>query len=84
MCLAIPMQLVELAAPAADGAQLGMVEFGGLRRQVRLDLLDQAQIGDQLLVHAGFAIQIIDPEEAERLVGLLEELIAAEPADDRP
>ncbi len=84
MCLAVPMRLVELTPTGAAGARIGVVEVGGLQRKVRLDLLDDVRVGDQLLVHAGFAIQVIDAAEAEHLVSMLEELIAGEPGDDGP
>ncbi len=84
MCLAVPMRLVELTPAGAAGVRVGVVEVGGLQRKVRLDLLDDVRVGDQLLVHAGFAIQVIDPAEAERLVSMLEELIAGEPGDGGP
>jgi hydrogenase expression/formation protein HypC len=82
MCLAVPMELVDLRPPAGDGVRLGTVEFGGLRRQVRLDLLDEPKLGDHLLIHAGFAIQVIDVAEAERMLALLEELVGAESAGE--
>lgn len=58
MCLAIPMKLVEVAG--ADG----VAEVGGVRRAVRLDLVPGAALADHVLVHAGYAIQVVDEEEA--------------------
>ena len=51
MCLAIPMQIVEIKD------KKGIVEIGGVKREVGLQLLKQVKIGDYVIVHAGFAIQ---------------------------
>ncbi|MBI4179490.1 HypC/HybG/HupF family hydrogenase formation chaperone [bacterium] len=65
MCLAIPGKII-----GKDG-QTGQIDFGGLIRTARLDLLPEAAVGDVILVHAGFGIQTVDlsvePEIAERL-----------------
>jgi len=67
MCLAIPMQLME------RGELDGVVELDGIRRQVSLMLLPDADIGDHLLIHAGYAIGSVDAEEAARTLELLRE-----------
>ena len=72
MCLAVPMTLV---AVAEDGA--GTVELDGVRRSVRLDLLDGARVGDVVIVHAGYAIERLDPEEARARRELFARLAAA-------
>lgn len=65
MCLAVPAKIID-----HDGLT-GRVDFGGLTRTARLDLVPDAAVGDVVLVHAGFAIQKVDlaqePELAERL-----------------
>ena len=68
MCLAIPMQIV-----AIDG-NLAITEVDGVRRQARLDLLPEAELGDYVLVHAGLAIARVDPEEAQETLALLRQL----------
>ncbi len=65
MCLAIPMQLV-----ARDGLN-GTVEVDGVRRQVSLLLQDDAQPGEFLLVHAGYAIAKVDEAEARETIELI-------------
>jgi hydrogenase expression/formation protein HypC len=65
MCLAIPMQLVE-----RNGFE-GTVELDGVRRQVSLMLLPEVDLGDHLLIHAGFAIGSVDPEQAAETLALL-------------
>lgn len=67
MCIGIPMQLVAVEGP------LGWVEEGGVRQRVSLALLDEVSLGDYLLVHAGFAISRLDPEEAQETRALLEQ-----------
>lgn len=69
MCLAIPMQVVEIEEDR------GMVEQGGVRRPVDLRLLEEVNIGDYVIVHAGFAISRLDTEEAEETLRLFAELI---------
>ena len=68
MCLAIPMQIVEIKD------KKGIVEIGGVQREVGLQLLKQVKIGDYVIVHAGFAIQILDEKEAKETIALFEEM----------
>jgi hydrogenase expression/formation protein HypC len=67
MCVGIPMKLV-----AVEG-QLGVVEEAGVRREVGLALLDEPEVGHYVLIHAGYAIELIDPEEAQETLALLRE-----------
>ena len=76
MCLALPMTLVEKRE--SDGA----VERDGVRQQVSLLLLPEARTGDQVLVHAGYAIALLDEEAAAETERLLAEMAAA--AEDDP
>ena len=71
MCLAIPMKLV-----AREGRD-GTAEISGVTRKVLLDLLPDAVIGDYLIVHAGYAIQRLDEEEANVILETLSEYFAA-------
>ncbi len=66
MCVAVPGLIVE-----ACGDGFALVDFMGARRRVALDLVEDARPGDYLLVHAGFAIQKLDREEAHATVELL-------------
>jgi hydrogenase expression/formation protein HypC len=54
------------------------VQFGGVERQVSLDFVPDAQVGDYVLVHVGFAISIVDGDEARRTLELLTEMGALE------
>jgi hydrogenase expression/formation protein HypC len=69
MCLAIPAEVVELREN-----ELALIDIGGARKQVSLMLVDDVAVGDYVLVHAGFAIDKIDEEEAAKTMELLEEL----------
>ncbi len=71
MCLGSPVKVVE-----TDG-QSAVVEVGGARREISLLLLDGVAPGDWVILHAGFAIQKLDEEEAEKTLALLRELPGA-------
>ncbi len=71
MCLAIPGRLEEIQD------RNGIVDFGGVRRTVDLSLLEKCKVGDYVIVHAGFAIQILDEKDALETLDLLRQLEAA-------
>ena len=71
MCLAVPAKVVEI------NDQLASVEVQGVRRAASMMLLPEARVGDYVLVHAGFAMQIVDHEEAERSEALRAEMRGA-------
>ena len=75
MCLAVPGKLVEVtdAEDPAIGAS-GVVDFQGSRVTVNLAFTPEAKLGDWLLVHAGFAINILDEQEAQETLALFQEL----------
>ncbi len=68
MCLAVPGKIVKL-----DGAE-ARVDFSGIMREVRMDMLPSAKIGDYVIVHAGFALQVLDEKEAKETLKLISEL----------
>lgn len=69
MCLAIPARVVELLPD--DQAT---VELGGIRKCISIALVPQARVDDYVVVHVGYAIGLLDREEAERTLALLAEL----------
>jgi len=69
MCLAVPAEVVEILE-----SDIALVEAGGARKRISLSLVDGAKVGDYVLVHAGFAIEIVDEEEARKTMELFEEL----------
>lgn len=72
MCLAVPGKILE--TKEENGSRLGRVQFGGITRQVQLDFVPEAVIGDYVIVHVGFALSTVNAEEAERTYQLLEEM----------
>ncbi|MBG6288718.1 MULTISPECIES: HypC/HybG/HupF family hydrogenase formation chaperone [Pseudomonas] len=69
MCLAIPARVVELR----DNDQ-ALVDLGGIRKEISLALVNGAQLGDYVIVHVGYALGLIDPEEAQRTLEMFNEL----------
>ena len=68
MCLAIPGSIVAIEGTNAT------IDMLGVQRRISISLTPQAQVGDYVLVHAGFAIEVIDAEEARRTIELVREL----------
>lgn len=75
MCLAIPARIEELR-----GGDEAIVDLGGVRKAISLALVENAQVGDYVIVHVGYALQKIDPEEAQRTLALIGELAPEEEA----
>jgi hydrogenase expression/formation protein HypC len=72
MCLGVPGKIIEINA----GGDLATVDFWGVRRQVRLDIIDEpAAVGDYVLNHVGFAIRRIPPESVAETLSLYEVLL---------
>lgn len=71
MCLAIPLELVEISGKEAVGAR------DGVRRNIRVDFIPQPKVGDFVMVHAGFAIERLSPEQAEKDLAAAREVEAA-------
>lgn len=72
MCLAVPGKII--TSEEHNGIRIGRVQFGGIVREVRLDFVPEAGVGDYVMVHVGFAISRVDSEEAERAYLLLQEM----------
>jgi hydrogenase expression/formation protein HypC len=73
VCLAIPGRIVAIAEGEGFDRR-GTVDFDGARQEVALAYLPEAQIGDYVLVHVGFAMTLLDTGEAERILRELREL----------
>lgn len=69
MCLAIPAQVVELRE--GDNA---VVDLAGVRKEISLALVDHVAVGDYVIVHVGYALNKLDPEEAAKTLKLFAEL----------
>lgn len=66
MCLAIPMKIKRIQG------EFACVETSGFERSVNIQMLNNAKVGDYVMVHAGFAIQKIDPEKARETLKLIQ------------
>jgi len=87
MCLAIPGQILTVDTLSDPWNRTGRVLFGTIEKTINLAYTPDAAVGDFVLVHVGFALQRIDPEEAEHIWELLremEELHDLEDADHPP
>ena len=71
MCLAVPLRLIEIHDKE------GIAEAGGMRRSVRLDFISNPQVGDYVMVHAGFAIERLREEQALANLKALQEVADA-------
>ena len=73
MCLALPARVVAL-----QDAANAVVELGGVRKRISIELTPQARVGDYVIVHVGHAIGMLNAAEAERTLALFAELAAAQ------
>ncbi len=69
MCLAVPMKISEITEGTA------ICEVDGVQREVSLMMLEDAVVGDYVLIHAGFAIEKIDPVEAQKTLDVFREVL---------
>jgi hydrogenase expression/formation protein HypC len=68
MCLGVPAKILETREGVA------VVELGGVRREISVMLIDEASVGEWVIIHAGFAIEKLSEEEAELTLALLREI----------
>lgn len=86
MCLAVPGRILSITAEG-DLNRSGRVDFGGVRREVSLALVPEAQVGDYVLVHVGLALSRVDEDEARKTLEYLrqiDELAEIDPAPSVP
>lgn len=74
MCLSIPGKLIEITAELDETFRIGKVSFDGIRKEVSLTLVPEANVGDYVLVHVGAAISVVDEEEAAKTFELLKQM----------
>lgn len=88
MCLGIPGEVLEIDEPtesdAADLLAQGTVSFGGVRKRVCLAYVPEAKVGDYVIVHAGFALSVVDPDEAHQVFETLEQIDELGRVDEVP
>jgi len=74
MCLAIPGRVIEIMDDGDISFLRAKVDFGGIRKEINLAYTPEAEVGNYVLVHVGFAISVVDEVEAQRVFKYLEEL----------
>jgi hydrogenase expression/formation protein HypC len=72
MCLAIPARIVELLPD-----DMARIDLDGVRKDISLSLVEGVQVGDYVIVHVGYALQLLDPDEAALTLALFAELNGA-------
>ncbi|MEW6234958.1 MAG: HypC/HybG/HupF family hydrogenase formation chaperone [Candidatus Omnitrophota bacterium] len=73
MCLGIPGKIVSVT-DGEDIYRMGTIDFSGVRKEISLAYVPEAQVGDYVVVHAGFAISVVDEEEANQVFEYLKEM----------
>ncbi len=73
MCLAVPGRIEEIYQK--DGLKMSRVDFGGVIREVCLDYVPEAKVGDYCIIHVGFAISLLSEKEARETLAMLNEVM---------
>ncbi len=79
MCIAAPAQIIEIN----DDDNIAVVDFGGVRQQVKLDLVDDVEVGRYVLVHSGYAIEVMSDQAAKESLEAWDELLKALDEEDQ-
>lgn len=74
MCLAVPGKITSISGEDDPMLRKAKVDFGGILKEVSLACVPEAQLGDYVMVHVGFAISVVDLKEAERIFEHLKEM----------
>jgi hydrogenase expression/formation protein HypC len=72
MCLGVPGKIIEIYEQ--DGLRMAKVDFGGIFREACLDYVPEANVGDYCVIHVGFAISLLNEEEALETLDLLKQI----------
>jgi hydrogenase expression/formation protein HypC len=72
MCLGVPGKITEIYQKS--GLTMGVIDFGGVRREACLAYVPEAKVGDYTVIHVGFALHLISEEEAQETLALLREI----------
>ncbi|HEY47821.1 MAG: hydrogenase assembly protein HypC [Anaerolineae bacterium SM23_ 63] len=73
MCLGVPGKILEIYK--IESLKMGKVDFGGVVREACLEYVPEAEIGDYVVVHVGFAISLVSEDEAQATLEMLREII---------
>jgi hydrogenase expression/formation protein HypC len=79
MCLGVPARIEEIYQK--DGLHMARVDFGGASREVCLDYVPEAQVGEYCIIHVGFAISLLSESDAKETLALLDEIAAMEESE---
>ncbi|MCE5208875.1 MAG: HypC/HybG/HupF family hydrogenase formation chaperone [Chloroflexi bacterium] len=82
MCLGIPGKIIEILDN--PGLKMCKMDFGGVIREVCIETIPEAKVGDYAIVHAGFALNLLSEEEANETLSLLREIAMLEDSDTEP
>ncbi len=82
MCLAVPGKIVSIFEEDPPEVRRGKVDFAGVQKEVCLAFTPEASVGSYVLVHVGFALSVVDEEEAQRIFETLNEMEQLEAAED--
>jgi hydrogenase expression/formation protein HypC len=82
MCLAVPGKILDIKG--SDTTRMGAVSFGGVIKEACLAFVPEARVGDYVLVHAGFAISVIDEDEAAQTLEYLRQIGEAGALEEEP
>jgi len=72
MCLGVPGKIIEISEN--NGLLMGHIDFGGVTREICLAYVPEAKVGDYVIVHAGFALNLLDEQEAQETLVLLQKI----------
>ncbi len=75
MCLAVPGKVLSLSQESDALWRTGRVSFGGVVKEVSLAYVPEVKVDDYVIVHVGFALSIVDPDEAEQTLADIQQLI---------
>jgi hydrogenase expression/formation protein HypC len=76
MCLGVPGRIVQIQD--REGLKMANVDFGGVLREVCLDYVPEAQVGDYCIIHVGFAINLLSEAEAQETLALFQDIAELE------
>jgi hydrogenase expression/formation protein HypC len=74
MCLAVPGRVVSISEHGDSLERTGKVDFAGIGKTVSLAYVPEAKVDDYVIVHVGFALQVVDPEEAHQIFDYLKQM----------
>jgi hydrogenase expression/formation protein HypC len=74
MCLAVPGKILTILVEEHLALRRGKVDFGGIKKEICLDYTPEANVGDYVMVHVGFALSVVNEEEARQVFEALRQL----------